>query len=63
MEWIDVNQQKPEVGQDVLAYSEGFGYEAALFQLPYIPGPPFFAASYGEVFPTHWMPLPEPPTT
>ncbi|WP_428945257.1 DUF551 domain-containing protein [Pantoea sp. FN060301] len=59
--WIACNERMPEVGSDVLVTNLHGEVEVACYQKSYIPGEPFFATTAGEVYPTHWMPLPEAP--
>lgn len=49
--WIPVAERLPEVGKDVLVYSEYDGVS-----IDYHGGD-----SFGYALVTHWMPLPEPP--
>lgn len=49
--WIPVTDRFPEVGKDVLVYSEYDGVS-----IDYHGGD-----SFGYALVTHWMPLPEPP--
>lgn len=60
-EWIKCSERMPEIGREVLCIDEFGDYEAAIYDSGYIPGPPFFATSAGEIHPTHWQPLPAPP--
>lgn len=59
--WISVSERMPENGQEVLCTDRFENYETALYDIGYIPGPPFFATTAGEFHPTHWMPLPAAP--
>jgi hypothetical protein len=59
--WIPVSERMPEKGQEVLCTDQFHNYETALYDIGYIPGPPFFATTAGEFHPTHWMPLPAAP--
>ncbi|HBM9260814.1 TPA: DUF551 domain-containing protein, partial [Citrobacter freundii] len=59
--WIPVSERMPENGQEVLCTDRFENYETALYDIGYIPGPPFFATTAGEFHPTHWMPLPAAP--
>ena len=60
-EWIPVTERVPKTGQEVLCIDQFGNYETAIYDLGYIPGPPFFATTTGEFHPTHWMPLPTGP--
>ncbi|HFT8208091.1 TPA: DUF551 domain-containing protein [Citrobacter freundii] len=42
-------------------WDKGVEHFEALYDIGYIPGPPFFATTAGEFHPTHWMPLPAAP--
>lgn len=59
--WIKISERMPELGTEVLCIDEFGNYETAIYDVGYIPGPPFFATSGGEIHPTHWQPLPAPP--
>lgn len=62
-QWIKCSERLPEVDQEVLGIDDANNYEALLYTWSFMsPGTYFFAASSGEFHPTHWMPLPEPPT-
>ncbi len=60
-EWIKCSEQMPELGQDVLCINIDGDYETCLYTKGWHSGNPFFASCAGDFFPTHWMPLPEPP--
>lgn len=60
-EWIKISERMPELGREVLCIDEFGNYETAIYDVGYIPSLPFFAASAGEFYPTHWQPLPTPP--
>ena len=50
-EWISVAKRLPDIGVEVLVYSENFG-----MHVDYYDGDEF-----GYFHVTHWMPLPQPP--
>lgn len=60
-QWIKCSERMPELKQEVLCINEWGDYEAGIYDVGYIPGPPFFATTAGEFNPTHWQPLPSPP--
>ena len=63
MEWINVVDRKPDIGQEVLCIDQFKNYEAAIYTSGYFKTQtPFLAVTSGEFRPTHWMPLPEPPS-
>ena len=49
--WIPCSEMLPEVGKEVLVYSEYGGVAVDYFD----------GALFGHTDITHWMPLPEPP--
>ena len=50
-EWISVAKILPDVGVEVLVYSETFGIHVDYYD----------GDAFGYFHVTHWMPLPEPP--
>lgn len=59
--WIKISERMPELGREVLCIDEFGDYETAIYDVGYIQSLPFFAASGGDIHPTHWQPLPTPP--
>jgi hypothetical protein len=63
-EWISVEERLPEPDTFAIVATKD-GVCEALYGLGGIESPndpPYWMVSgYGEVWPTHWMPLPEPP--
>lgn len=49
--WIPVTERLPEVGKNVLVYSEMYGVCVDCYDW----------GTFGCCYATHWMPLPEPP--
>lgn len=60
-EWISVEDELPELNQEVLCIDEFDTYEATKYAHGYIGGGPYFFCSNGIFEATHWQPLPEPP--
>jgi len=54
--WIRCSERMPELNLKVLVWDDTGIYEA---NLRYHGG---WASAYGPLCPTHWQPLPEPPT-
>ena len=50
-EWISVEKRLPDVGVEVLVYSEIVGICVGYYDVD----------AFGYFYVTHWMPLPEPP--
>jgi hypothetical protein len=64
MEWIDINEKQPELGQDVLVASSGFITVASLYKTSIDNTVFYFEDSYCEfIMVEFWMPLPEYPQT
>lgn len=72
MEWIDINEKQPEVGQKVLVFTKWGDIEVSeLFPDTYEKYTEVSEGLYKKEeitnllwngnFPTHWMPLPKPP--
>jgi tRNA nucleotidyltransferase (CCA-adding enzyme) len=63
-EWISVEERLPEAGVDVLIWSpiDSQFRRACVAALDRVNGQHFWTSEYGDEMPTHWMPLPEPPT-
>ena len=70
MEWIKIEDKKPEIGQEVIIYFEITGIEIAKYfhpepdnDFPGIEKMDCFTSKEGWLCDdvTHWMPLPEPP--
>ncbi|EPT7052174.1 DUF551 domain-containing protein [Cronobacter sakazakii] len=59
--WIPCSERMPDLKQEVLCVNQWGDVEAAVYDVGYIPGEPFFATSAGEFHPTHWHALPELP--
>lgn len=61
MDWIKVEDQMPEEGQDVILACDGIvlvGY----YLLSFAGEVQYWALhKYEKLNPSHWMPLPEPP--
>lgn len=60
--WIKLSEKVPELGQLVLCFNNYGDFETCLYDKHWHSRGPFFASCTGEFFPTHWQPLPEPPT-
>lgn len=58
-EWISVKDRLPEDGRYVLAWSPGWGEWTICFYNEF--GKDWFTEDHFMPFPSHWMPLPEPP--
>lgn len=50
-EWISVAKRLPDIGVEVLVYSENFGIHVDYYD----------GDAFGYFHVTHWTPLPEPP--
>ena len=50
-EWISVAKRLPDIGVEVLVYSENFGIHVDYYD----------GDAFGYFHVTHWMPLPQPP--
>ena len=75
-EWIPVTERLPEPGESVLVFlrfvgddgtpscigCDGKGGLITVAALDRIDGQNLWASEYGDETPTHWMPLPAPPT-
>ncbi|MDO4698976.1 MAG: DUF551 domain-containing protein [Pasteurellaceae bacterium] len=63
--WISVEERQPENEQMILTYRNSFKRGDLFTQAIYIEGKGFIQYQTGYVGkqPTHWQPLPEPPTT
>ncbi|HCC0172530.1 TPA: DUF551 domain-containing protein [Cronobacter sakazakii] len=59
--WIPSSERLPDLKQEILCVNQWGEVEAAIYDVGYIPGEPFFATSAGEFYPTHWHALPELP--
>ncbi|EOI3433822.1 DUF551 domain-containing protein [Cronobacter sakazakii] len=59
--WIPCSERLPDLKQEILCVNQWGEVEAAIYDVGYIPGEPFFATSAGEFYPTHWHALPELP--
>jgi hypothetical protein len=60
MEWQDISTA-PKDGRDVLVYDQVYGVVSAYFDKYYwYPHPS--SRDSDSLEPTHWMPLPKPPT-
>ncbi|WP_181144825.1 DUF551 domain-containing protein [Cronobacter sakazakii] len=59
--WIPCSERMPDLKQEILCVNQWGEVEAAIYDVGYIPGEPFFATSAGEFYPTHWHALPELP--
>ena len=74
--WIPVTERLPEPGRDVLIFfratdgdgtpscigCDGNGGLITLAAMDRIDGQHLWTSEYGDETPTHWMPLPAPPT-
>lgn len=58
MQWVNVTDRYPEIGQQVLACFHG-QFQWVMFFATMTPTNGLFAAGYAA--PTHWIPRPEPP--
>lgn len=62
-QWIPVSERLPEVRVPVLTCGRkgaiGIGFVQPTSVTP--DGKVYFYARYGDILPTHWMPMPEPP--
>ena len=75
-EWISVEQRLPKPGDEVLMFHratdadgtpscigcDGLGGLITIASFDRIEGQNLWTCEYGDESPTHWMPLPEPPT-
>jgi hypothetical protein len=57
--WQSIETASPEVGTDMLVYGNGFFNVASVGWIDDY-GPVWFNGDV-VVYPTHWMPLPDPP--
>lgn len=63
--WIKCSERMPDCGAEVVFYSDAAGMGFARYEM--IRGKMYWVWCTGDVFnggtePTHWQPLPEPPT-
>ena len=68
MEWIKCSERMPEPGVEVLGYWPAIKHivDATITATVWSGGADWFEAIFGDeerfAAPTHWMPLPEPPS-
>ena len=62
--WIPVSERLPEAGVGVLILSpiDSQFRRACVAAMDRVNGQHLWTSEYGDEMPTHWMPLPEPPT-
>ena len=63
--WIPVWERMPEVGVPVLAYNGNDTFVSEYYRTHILPGDEGYMTWVKDqyaCYPTHWMPLPEPPT-
>jgi hypothetical protein len=59
MKWIKVSEQLPKSSGKILLWNDPVMTMGELFA--YKNGLPLWEANDGPFYPTHWMPLPNPP--
>ena len=63
-DWIKVSERVPTHTDEVLAFDPDEGVVAAYYHNAASGGRDWWSCDHlGTIYPTHWMPLPEPPQT
>ena len=59
MEWINVKDGLPKSSCNLIVFADGYVCEAEYGDLGDLEC--VFYEAFSQIYPTHWMPLPEPP--